>query len=71
MTIKAVYENGLFKPIDRVVLPEHTRVDVSLPSATDITEDPVQRQAALWKMLDQRFDGGDPRVAERHNEHQP
>jgi predicted DNA-binding antitoxin AbrB/MazE fold protein len=27
----AIYENGVFRPLGRVGLPEHTRVEVALP----------------------------------------
>ncbi len=70
VTIKAIYENGVFKPVEKLTLPEHTQVNVSLPETRE-EENPVERQARLWELLSQRFAGDDPRVAERHNEHQP
>src|SRR5437867_1451045 len=68
MTIKAIYEDGVFKPVEKVLLPEHTEVNVSFPTGGPTDEaDPIKRQARLWELLSQRFDGGDPRVAEKHN----
>ena len=32
MTIKAIYENGIFRPLERVDLEEHTQVMVSSPA---------------------------------------
>lgn len=72
MTIKAIYEGGVFKPLESVQLAEHTRVDVMVADiAATAPSDPVKRQAEMWSLLAQRFDGGDPQVAQRHNEHQP
>ncbi len=36
MSVKATYENGVFKPIEPVELPEHTEVEVLLPSTAAI-----------------------------------
>ena len=30
-TMTAIYENGVFRPLGTVRLPEHTRVEVALP----------------------------------------
>ena len=32
MTIKAIYENGIFRPLEPVDLEEHTQVMVSIPA---------------------------------------
>lgn len=32
MTIDAIYENGVFKPLEPVTLEEHTEVEVSIPA---------------------------------------
>jgi predicted DNA-binding antitoxin AbrB/MazE fold protein len=67
--IHAIYENGVFRPIDPVALPESCRVEFEpriiepLPSAP--------QTAAVYAVLSQRFDSGEPDVAARHNEHQP
>ena len=46
--IKAVYENGVFKPEEPVQLPEHTRVEVSVPEASGSpSDDPTG-----WKAID-------------------
>ena len=67
--ISAVYENGVFRPTVPVALPEgtHVRVEVEIsrPSQPGAT-----RQHVL-EILGRSYETGDPRAAERHNEHQP
>jgi predicted DNA-binding antitoxin AbrB/MazE fold protein len=56
-TIEAIYENGLFKPLAPVDLPDGTRVRVEVePTATEVEE--MTRQQAL-------ADGADPAETER------
>jgi predicted DNA-binding antitoxin AbrB/MazE fold protein len=64
--IEAVYEDGVFKPVEPVDLPEHSRVKVE-PETTG--DDPSLDK--LYEILDRRFDSGQTDVAERHDEHQP
>jgi predicted DNA-binding antitoxin AbrB/MazE fold protein len=68
-TIEAIFENGVFRPLNSVDLPEHARVHLAVSRWPTIA--PNHPQADLWKVLSQRYEGDDPRVAERHNEHQP
>ncbi|HNS79295.1 MAG TPA: antitoxin family protein [Syntrophorhabdus sp.] len=30
-TIRAIYENGIFKPIERINLPQHQEVEIIVP----------------------------------------
>jgi glycosyltransferase involved in cell wall biosynthesis len=47
MTVKAIYENGIFKPQEPVDLGEHTEVDVLIPSPlSPNAEDPIGWEAA-------------------------
>ena len=69
-TIQAVYENGVFRPLVPVDLPECCLVEFTptlikrLPAdGTDIAE--------IYEVLPRRFDTGIVDLAERHNEHQP
>lgn len=42
MTVKAIYENGVFRPREPVHLEEHTEVEVLIPSsASTATDDPT------------------------------
>jgi len=47
MTVKAIYENGVFKPKEPIHLEEHTEVEVVIPTAipTDV-DDPTGWKAA-------------------------
>jgi predicted DNA-binding antitoxin AbrB/MazE fold protein len=38
MTIKAIYENGVFRPKEPVELADHTEVEVVLPSPASANE---------------------------------
>lgn len=67
MSIQAIYENGVFRPLEPVNLPEHSLVEVNSPSP----EAEVELWDSIYETLSERFNSGDPDVAERHNEHQP
>ena len=67
--IRAIYERGVFRPLEAVDLPETTEVVIEpcpvLPPAL-----PMAR-ARVLAALAQRFDSGESDVSARHNEHQP
>lgn len=44
--IKAVYEDGVFKPIEPVKLKEHTEVEVHVPAEAEAADDPTG-----WKAM--------------------
>ena len=73
MVVKAIYEDGVFKPTEKVSLPEHAQVEFE-PRVTvnDVNMAP-EGMDAIYEILSRRFD--DPNspgnLAERHNEHQP
>lgn len=69
-TIHAIFENGVFRPTERVELPEKCEVEFE----PKLVKPPAERSAGLAKIyaiLAERYDSGDPYGAERHNEHQP
>jgi predicted DNA-binding antitoxin AbrB/MazE fold protein len=68
MTVKAIYENGVFRPIEPVDIAERTPVEVILPES-----DPDERrnQAEIFKLLRTSYPSGHTDTAARHNEHQP
>ena len=76
MTIRAIFENGVFRPVQPVTLPEGTMVDLQLTEeAVDVrslappgTDENLIR---AYEILGRRFDSGQTDTAERHNEHQP
>jgi predicted DNA-binding antitoxin AbrB/MazE fold protein len=69
-TIHAVYESGVFRPLEKVELPERTRVEFE-PRPVAPSEDHEGRLEGIYAILGQRFQSGEHDVAARHNEHQP
>lgn len=74
-TIHAVYENGVFRPTTPVDLPEGFEVTIKLSSSPTEWGLPARfdenGMEAIYEILSHRYDGGEPDLAERHNEHQP
>ncbi len=69
MTIHAVYENGVFRPTEKVDLPERCEVEVEIRQINgDVTKPSLDD---IYAILGARFNSGEHDVAERHNEHQP
>ncbi len=67
--IHAIYEQGVFRPLEAVDLPETTEV-VFEPRPVLPPAGPEAR-ARILAALAQRFDSGEDCVAARHDEHQP
>ena len=67
MTIRAIYENGVFRPTEPVNLPERSEVEVVLPQQAPRDE----RLEAIYRVMGESFESGESDVAERHDEHQP
>jgi predicted DNA-binding antitoxin AbrB/MazE fold protein len=65
--VKAVYEDGVFKPKEPVKLPENTEVEVLIPGETLPEQEAgwkaFERFAGLWK------DAQETDIAERHDDH--
>ena len=71
MTVKLIYENGVFTPVHPVNLPEKFEVEIPLP---EDDADFVRRETArkeIAEILSHRYSSGQTDTAERHNEHQP
>jgi predicted DNA-binding antitoxin AbrB/MazE fold protein len=74
MTIHAIYENGVFRPTEKVALPEGCPVTVAPMSEelqkilSNVTDADM---AGIYEVLSRRFNSGESDVAARHNEHQP
>lgn len=78
-TIAAIYENGVFRPIEPVDLPEGAEVVVE-PRREDFgrpkPSDPEfahlsPGRAKIYAILSERYDSGQTDLAERHNKHLP
>lgn len=79
-TIHAIYENGAFRALGPVPIPEGTEVAfeprVVAPSSASVTDserpkDFDDRLRAVYATLTERFESGHCDTAARHNEHQP
>jgi predicted DNA-binding antitoxin AbrB/MazE fold protein len=68
-TIHAIYENGVFRPVDAVELPENCKVEFEprIVEAADGRPDLDD----VYEVLGKRFDSRQSDVAEQHDEHQP
>lgn len=69
--IHAIFEDGVFRPVEPVGLPEGTQVEFEprLVRAGDGEE--LGSLAEIYEVFDERFESGESDVAARHNEHQP
>jgi hypothetical protein len=68
-TIRAIYEGGVFRPLDDVSLEEHAEVEVVIPSSPAVRDpdDPTG-----WKAIRRLIGAGkatSPDVSERHDDY--
>jgi len=70
MTVRAIYENGVFRPTEPVNLPEKAQVEFEPKLLSPEGEDRAA-QGRIYELLGQSFPSGHTDTAERHNEHQP
>jgi predicted DNA-binding antitoxin AbrB/MazE fold protein len=68
-TVHAVYENGVFRPLEQVELPDHTKVEFE-PRLVQSANENGQLDA-IYGILSERYASGEHDVAARHDEHQP
>ncbi len=76
MTIRAVFEKGVFRPTVPVKLPEGAVVDIEvIEEAVDVCSlvPPGTDEGLIqaYEILGRRFNSGRHDTGERHNEHQP
>lgn len=69
-TIHAVYERGVFRPLETVELPECTEVEFE-PRPVAQPENHGDGLDSIYAILSERYQSGENDVAARHNEHQP
>lgn len=69
MTIQAIFENGVFRPVGPVEIPEKALVEFE-PRIVNGTTPPPPLDT-IYEILGRRFNSGQNDVAARHNEHQP
>lgn len=73
-TVRAVFENGVFRPLDAVDLPDKAEVEFEPRYSTPTPSLPVPSAAeldAVYEVLGRRYKSGHTDTAARHNEHQP
>jgi predicted DNA-binding antitoxin AbrB/MazE fold protein len=72
-TIHAIFENGVFRPVEPVDLPDRCEVEVEVRQVKEELEQPPMSEglAQVYAILGERYDSGQPDTAARHNEHQP
>ena len=68
-TVHAIYEDGVFRPSEKVELPEHCKVEFE-PRVVENHQWPVPSEA-MYAILNERYSSGEHDVAAHHNEHQP
>lgn len=68
-TVSAIYEKGVFRPLEKVDLPEAALVEVIVPPHPPASDRP--ELVAIYDVLSERFESGIADTAARHNEHQP
>ena len=69
-TIHAVYERGVFRPLEPVEMAERTQVEFEPRPVAQAAQldDPLE---GIYAILSERYESGEENVAARHNEHQP
>ena len=68
-TIRAVYENGVFRPTESLEMPEHSLVEFE-PRPLDRLESEANLDA-VYEILSRRYETGQEDLSARHDEHQP
>ena len=69
-TVHAVYEHGVFRPLEAVDLAERTEVEFDPKVISQIEPKPGSMEA-VYAILSERYESGKHDTAECHNEHQP
>ncbi len=68
-TVHAIFANGVFRPTERVDLPEKAEVEFE-PRAV-VTVEQKDALTRAYDVLAERYASEEPDVAARHDEHQP
>lgn len=68
-TVRAIYENGVFRPTEPPELPENSVVEFEPRPLEEPEAD--QNLDAIYEILSRRYSSGHHDLAARHDEHQP
>lgn len=73
MVVTAIYENGVFRPVEKVELPERTEVEFEPRIKGAGYNTSPEGMEKIYDVLSMRFNdpNGPHDLAERHNEHLP
>ena len=75
MTVRAIYEDGVFKPAGPVNLPEKAEVELEArivgPASPGNGGPADQADREILEILSRRYRTGQRDTAQRHDEHQP
>lgn len=69
-TIHSIFENGMFRPIGAVELPERCEVEFEPRPVIKATDGDIALDR-IYGILSERYETGEGDLAARHNEHQP
>lgn len=69
-TVRAVFENGVFRPSGKVDLPDRCEVEFE-PKIMCPPPPSKDLMRPVYEVLSHSYETGDVGIAERHNEHQP
>jgi len=69
MTIRAVFEKGVFRPTEKVEFPDLCEVEIDVRQVNTIQKVPTLDD--VYSIMGRRHTSGENDLAERHNEHQP
>jgi predicted DNA-binding antitoxin AbrB/MazE fold protein len=78
-TIRAVFEDGVFRPLVPVQLPEHAQFEfepravVTVENESNSPKGQFSNEGLdkIYEILNRRYSSGFTDTAARHNEHQP
>ena len=69
-TIRAIYEHGVFRPLETVELRERTEVEFE-PKVVGVELPNRDALDAIYEVMSLRFNTGERNIVARHDEHQP
>ena len=69
-TVHAIFAQGVFRPMERVDLPESCEVEFE-PRTVESKPSAGAAFLDAYGVLGERYASGETEVAARHNEHQP
>ena len=68
---EAIYEGGVFRPIEPIMLPDKSRVKLELCVENGTPSNDDDSLEDIYEILDRRYTTGITDLAARHDEHQP